>query len=50
MNAPIGERLLKNIPRRVAKFRENRHMDVEKSVDGKKEITRPKYNNLRLSL
>ena len=38
------------IYRVVWQFRENRPKDVEKSVDGKKEITRPKYNSLRLSL
>ena len=36
MNIPIGDKLFQNIPRRVAKFRENRPRDVEKSVDGKK--------------
>ena len=43
MNTPRGDSLFQIIPRRVAKFRENRPMDVEKSVDGKnKKITRPK--------
>jgi len=37
MNTPIGDKLFQDIPRRVAKFRENRSRDVEKSVDGKKE-------------
>jgi len=36
MNTPIGDKLFQDILRRVAKFRENRPMDVEKSVDGKK--------------
>ena len=36
MNIPIGDRLFQDIPRRVAKFRENRARDVEKSMDGKK--------------
>jgi len=36
MNTPIGDRLFQDIPRRVAKFRENRPRDVEESVDGKK--------------
>ena len=36
LNTPIGDKLFQNIPRRVAKFRENLPMDVEKSVDGKK--------------
>ena len=35
MNTPIGDRLFQDIPRRVAKFRENRLRDVEMSVDGK---------------
>jgi len=30
-------------------FPENRPRDVEKSVDGKTKITRPKYNSLPLS-
>jgi len=48
MNAPTGKRLLQDIPRRVAKFRENRPRDVENSMDGKKikKITRPKHNSL----
>ena len=36
MNTPIGGKLFQDILRRVAKFRENRPRDVEKSVDGKK--------------
>jgi len=36
MNTPIGDKLFQDIPRREAKFRENRPRDVEKSVDGKK--------------
>jgi len=48
MNTPIRHRLFQYIPRRVAKFRENRPRDVKKSVDGKKEkITQPKHNSLR---
>ena len=39
MNTPIGDKLFQDIPRRVAKFRENRPKDVENLVDGKK-ITR----------
>ena len=35
MNTPVGDKLFKDIPLRVAKFRENRPRDVEKSVDGK---------------
>jgi len=36
MNTPIGDKLFQDMPRCVAKFRENRPRDVEKSVDGKK--------------
>jgi len=36
MNTPIGDKLFQDTLRRVAKFRENRPRDVEKSVDGKK--------------
>jgi len=36
MNTPIGDSLFQIISRRVAKFRENRPRDIEKSVDGKK--------------
>jgi len=36
MNTPIGHKIFQDIPRRVAKFRENRFIgDVEKSVVGK---------------
>jgi len=35
MNTPIGDGLFQEIPRCVAKFRENRPRDVEKSVDVK---------------
>ena len=38
MNIPIGDRLFQDIPRSVAKFRENRPKDIEKSVDGKKKL------------
>jgi len=44
MNTPIGDKLLQDIPRCVAKFRENLHRDVEKSVDGKK-LKKLKINN-----
>jgi len=36
MNTPIGDKLFQNIPSRMAKFRDNRPRDIEKSVDGKK--------------
>jgi len=36
MNTPIRDQLFQDIPRRVAKFRENRPRDVENLVDGKK--------------
>jgi len=36
MNTPIGDKLFQHIPRRVAKFRENRPRDGENLVDGKK--------------
>ena len=36
MNTHIGDKIFQNTPRRVAKFRENRPKDVEKSVVGKK--------------
>jgi len=36
MNTPIGDKLFQGIPRRVAKFREYRPRDVEKSVVGEK--------------
>jgi len=35
MNTPIADKLSQNISRLVAKFRENRSRDVEKSMDGK---------------
>jgi len=34
MNTNTGDKLFQDISRRVAKFRENRPRDVEKSVDG----------------
>jgi len=37
MNTPIEDKLFQDISHRVAKFRENRPRDVEKSVDGKKQ-------------
>jgi len=40
MNTPIGGRLFQYIPRRVAKFRENRPRVVEKLADENKEKTR----------
>jgi len=36
MNTHIGDQIFQNTPRRVTKFRENWHRDVEKSVVGKK--------------
>jgi len=36
MNTHRGDKVFQNTPRRVAKFRENRPRDVEKSVVGKK--------------
>ena len=36
----IGDRLFQDILPRVAKFRENRPRDVEKSVDGKNNTTK----------
>jgi len=48
MNTPIGDRLFQDIPRRVAKFRNNRPRDVKNLWAGKKEkITRSKHNSLR---
>jgi len=35
MNTPIGDKLFQDILRHVAKFRENRPRDVEKSVTEK---------------
>jgi len=43
-------RTFQDIPRHVAKFRENRPKDVEKPVGGKRKKTRVKYNSLPLSL
>jgi len=40
MNTPVGDRLFQDIPRRVAKLRENRPRDIEKSVVGKKHTTK----------
>jgi len=36
MSTHVGEKIFQNTPRRVAKFRENRPRDVEKSMVGKK--------------
>jgi len=36
MKPPVGDKLFQDIPRRLAKFRENRPRDVKKSVDGRK--------------
>jgi len=36
MNTRVGDRLFQDIPRCVAKFRENRSNGVEKLADGKK--------------
>jgi len=41
MNTHIRDRIFHDTPRRVAKFSENRPRDVEKSVVGKKDKTRP---------
>ena len=49
MNTPIGDKLFQNIPRHVAKFRENRPKDVEKSVDGKNNTTKIEQSSLYLS-
>jgi len=49
MNTPYDNQF-RNIPHRVVKLRENRFRDVEKCVDGKKEITRLKYYSLPLLL
>jgi len=38
MITPIGDKLLQDIPRRVAKFHENWPRDVEKLVDEKRVI------------
>jgi len=42
MNTHIGDKIFQNTPRRVAKFHENQPRDIEKSVDGEKDKTRPK--------
>ena len=49
MNTHIGDKIFKNTSRRVAKFRENRHRDVEKSVDGKNNTTKIEQSSLLLS-
>ena len=49
MKPPIGDKLFQNIPRHVAKFRENRPRDVEKSVDGKNNTTKIEQSSLSLS-
>jgi len=49
MNTPIGDKLFQNTSRRVAKFRENRPRDVEKSVDGKNNTTKIEQSSLSLS-
>jgi len=49
MNIPIGDKLFQNTSRRVAKFRENRHRDVEKSVDGKNNTTKIEQSSLSLA-
>jgi len=52
MNTPIGDKLFQDIPRRVAKFRENRPRDDEESVDGKKiknNTTKIEQSSLSLS-
>jgi len=38
MNTPVEDRLFQDIPRRVAKFNENRPRDVEKPIDGKNNL------------
>jgi len=50
MNTHIGDKIFQNTSRRVANFRENRPRGIEKSVVGKKEKTRPKYNSHPLSM
>jgi len=35
VNTHIGDRIFQDIARRVAKFRENRPWDIDKSVDGR---------------
>ena len=49
MNTPVGDKLFQDIPRRVAKFLENRPRDVEKSVDGKYSTTKIEQSSLSLS-
>jgi len=49
MNTHIGDKIFQGTSRRVAKFPENRPMDVE-NLWWKKDKTRPKYNSLPLSL
>ena len=49
MNTPIGDKLFQNTSRRVAKFRENRPRDVEKSVDGKNNTTKIEQSSLSLA-
>jgi len=48
MNIHIGDKIFQDTSRPVAKFRENRPTVVGKSVVGKKDKTRPKYNSLPL--
>jgi len=45
MNTPTGHNQFQNIPRRAAKFRENRPRDVEKIYGWKKNI---KYNTSKI--
>jgi len=49
MNTPIGHNQFQNIPHRAAKLHTNQPRDDEKSVNGRKEITRlkVKYSSLR---
>jgi len=49
MNTHTSNKIFQNISLRVAKFRENRARNVDKSVL-KKQVTRPKYSSLPLSL
>ena len=44
MNTHIGDKIFQDIPRRVAKFHENRPRDVEKSVVGNKK----RYNTAKI--
>ena len=50
MNTPIGDKLFQHIPRRVAKFRKNRHRDVENLVDGKKRNTTKIEQSLAIAI